>query len=106
MPPFLGQGSNQAIQSAYCLAYKIIEYNQQLQDGNSDISLKKTLSDYRDIRWKPTFSILWKALFLGYLETGGGNGIYSKFRDSFFQFLGAIGVAKGVLLGAAVPKIK
>lgn len=106
MPPFLGQGSNQAIQSAYCLAHKILEYNQQLEDGNSDASLKKALSEYRDIRWGPTFSILWKALFLGYLETGGGNGIYSKFRDSFFQFMGTIGVAQSVLLGAAVPKIK
>ena len=27
MPPFLGQGSNQAIQDAYCLAKKIYEHN-------------------------------------------------------------------------------
>lgn len=106
MPPFLGQGSNQAIQSAYCLASKILEYNQLIEIECTEKALERALSEYRDIRWKPTFSILWKALFLGYLETGGGNGIYSKFRDSFFQFMGAIGVAKGVLLGAALPKIK
>jgi 2-polyprenyl-6-methoxyphenol hydroxylase-like FAD-dependent oxidoreductase len=106
MPPFLGQGSNQAIQSAYCLGNKILEYNQQLEDENGDLTLEKTLATYREVRWKPTFNILWKALFLGYLETGGGNGIYSKPRDSFFQLMGAVGVAKGVLLGAAVPKIR
>lgn len=108
LPPFLGQGSNQAIQDAYCLVTKICEYNQQFsKNGNEDIkSLKAFLNDYQHIRSPKTFNIFWKSVVLGYLETGGNQGLYSKFRDVFFKTMGMIGVAKKVLLGAATPKLK
>jgi len=106
MPPFLGQGSNQAIQDAYCLVEKIVAYNAAVENGSLD---GKTLQDYFDeyekIRWPSTFSVFWKAAFLGYLETGGVNGFYSKFRDVFFKTMGIIGVAERVLISAATPKM-
>jgi salicylate hydroxylase len=106
LPPFLGQGSNQAIQDAYCLAEKIVEYNTKIQNENETaISLQELLNDYQSKRWYPCFQIFWKAIFLGYLETGGINGYYSKFRDVFFRSMGIIGVASNVLLNAATPKV-
>ena len=33
MPPFLGQGSNQAIQDAHCLAAQLQHCNRRSQDG-------------------------------------------------------------------------
>lgn len=50
-------------------------------------------------------SITIKSALIGYLETGGVNGFYSKFRDGFFRTMGVIGVAKKVLLDAATPKL-
>lgn len=106
MPPFLGQGSNQAIQDAYCLATKILEYNKQVRRGDLDVTeLKELFKQYEKTRWPVAFAITWKAAFLGYLETGGQNGMYSKFRDVFFKTMGAVGVAEKVLLGAATPKV-
>jgi hypothetical protein len=46
-----------------------------------------------------------KAAILGYLETGGPNGFYSKFRDLFFKTLFTLGIATKVLLGAATPNV-
>ena len=119
MPPFLGQGSNQAIQDAYCLAKKIYEYNAAILNrkqsasaigdpsGNghvtTTVNLKSMLKDYEDIRWPATTSISAKASFLGYLETGS-PGLLSKFRDIFFFVMGKIGVANKILIGAATPK--
>jgi 2-polyprenyl-6-methoxyphenol hydroxylase-like FAD-dependent oxidoreductase len=106
LPPFLGQGSNQAIQDAYCLAEKIVQYNTQITvDGATTVTLRSLLDDYQKVRWLPCFEIFWKAAFLGYLETGGVNGFYSKFRDVFFKSMGMIGVASRVLLNAATPKV-
>ena len=116
LPPFLGQGANQAIQDAYCLGVRIHEYNRQVtssqpvvSDENSTEtappSLEAALRDYESTRWLPAFQVFWKAAFLGYLETGGFNGAYAKFRDLFFKTMGVLGVAKSVLLGAATPKV-
>lgn len=105
MPPFLGQGSNQAVQDAYCLAKKIFEYNANCIDTGSDNTklLQSLLKDYEHIRWLPTASITFKAAFLGYLETGS-PGFLCKFRDAFFFVAGKIGLARKVFLGAATPK--
>jgi salicylate hydroxylase len=102
MPPFLGQGSNQAIQDSYCLAKKIFEYNAALSTGDQ-VALQAVLKSYESIRWKPTTSISVKAAVLGYLEAS--TGPIAKFRDVFFRTLGSIGVAKKVYLGAAVPVV-
>jgi 2-polyprenyl-6-methoxyphenol hydroxylase-like FAD-dependent oxidoreductase len=108
LPPFLGQGGNQAIQDAFCLATRIHRYNQQLtneEEEKSAVGLYSFLSDYEKTRWPATFQIFWKAAFLGYLETGGFQGAYAKFRDLFFKSMGMLGVARQVLLSAATPKV-
>jgi salicylate hydroxylase len=105
LPPFLGQGSNQAVQDAYCLATKVYEYNAQIRRGGDSVNLKGLLQDYKNIRWPGTFAIFWKSFLIGYLETGGTNGIYAKFRDVFFKAMGKVGVAELVLLSAAIPKV-
>jgi hypothetical protein len=103
MPPFLGQGSNQAIQDAYCLAKLTFEYNKALSNGSEEIDFGEVLKNYEAIRWGPTASISAKAFLLGYLEAG--VGFVAKFRDAFFFTLGSLGVAKKVYLGAAVPEV-
>jgi hypothetical protein len=68
-------------------------------------SLKKTLKEYERKRWGPTASITLKAAILGYLETGGRDGLYSKFRDVFFRILAFAGVPTKILLDACIPKL-
>jgi salicylate hydroxylase len=104
LPPFLGQGSNQAIQDAFCLTQAVQRYNNGVA-VEDDISLGDVLSDYERIRWPAIFDNLWKAAILGYLETGGPDGLYSKFRDLLFKFLFMIGFATRVLLSAATPRV-
>ena len=106
MPPFLGQGANQAIQDSFCLAKKVFEYNNALQNGKfgDDKSFEDVLKRYETIRWGPTASISAKAFVLGYLEAS--VGFFAKFRDVFFLTLGSLGVAKKVFLGAAVPEVE
>ena len=110
MPPFLGQGANQAIQDAYALAKRICEYNDIVQgrcigEENENKTLPILLNEYERTRWFPTASITIKSAFLGYLETGGFEGAYAKFRDVFFRVLGFVGVATRVLLDAATPRL-
>jgi 2-polyprenyl-6-methoxyphenol hydroxylase-like FAD-dependent oxidoreductase len=106
LPPFLGQGSNQAIQDAYCLATRIQRYNKAVEkDQDNTVTVASFLKEYETIRWMPNFQIFWKAAFLGYLETGGFDGFYSTFRNIFFKTMGVIGVAQKVLLSAATPKV-
>ena len=114
MPPFLGQGANQAIQDAYCLATKIAAHNTncasgavlQSPDGTEESkasTLEELLKEYETLRWSPTASITLKSILLGYLETGG-EGLPSKLRDSVFFTLGKLGIARKVFLDGATPK--
>ncbi|KAL7532967.1 hypothetical protein ACHAXR_004961, partial [Thalassiosira sp. AJA248-18] len=109
MPPFLGQGANQALQDSCSLAAKILEYNSQVQhtldlnDPSSKPDLKTLLKEYESRRWLPTTSITAKAAFLGYLEVG--PSLFSNFRDVFFFVMGKIGVVRKVFLDAATPKM-
>lgn len=120
MPPFLGQGSNQAVQDAYTLAKKIFQHNancvtaasREMSESresrenpeNVPLPLRALLKEYENIRWFPTASITAKAAFLGYLETGE-KGFLSKFRDAFFFVAGKIGLARKVFLDSATPKL-
>ena len=132
LPPFLGQGANQAIQDAYCLVQQLYAYNAAVEEYNKNINdsfssgetatttstdtgneqppppppqLHSYLKAYEQTRWPSTFAVFWKSVFLGYLETGGFDGVYAKFRDGFFKAMGWIGVAERVLLDAATPKL-
>lgn len=104
MPPFLGQGSNQAIQDAYCLASKILEHNLHSTVTAKPKTLKALLKEYESTRWFPTASITFKSAFLGYLETGE-KGFLSMFRDAFFFVAGKVGIARNVFLDAATPRL-
>ena len=101
MPPFLGQGANQALQDSCSLARRIHEYNNQSSSDMTD--LKSALKEYEKRRWLPTTSITAKAAILGYLEVG--PGLFANFRDTFFFVMGKLNVAKKVFLDAATPKI-
>jgi salicylate hydroxylase len=105
LPPFLGQGANQAIQDAFCLTQAVQRYNDGVAN-NDDVSLGDVLADYERIRWPAIFDNLWKAAIVGYLETGGPDGLYSRFRDLLFKSLFLIGFASRVLLSAATPKVE
>ena len=82
MPPFLGQGANQAMQDSCSLAAKIFEYNSQVSTSSSEPDLKALLKEYENRRWLPITSITVKAALLGYLEVG--PSLISNFRDVFF----------------------
>jgi hypothetical protein len=76
-----------------------------VEQGLEGPGLDKLFKDYERTRWLHTFVILVNTCFLGYLETGGKNGVYAKFRDLFFSLTGFVGIAQRVLLSAAVPKV-
>lgn len=117
MPPFLGQGANQAVQDSYCLATTIFQHNENILSSTTlpvssaddtslarESSLRFLLKEYERKRWMPTASITFKSIFLGYLETGE-KGFLSKFRDGFFKVAGKVGIAQKVFLDAATPKL-
>ncbi|KAL3756216.1 hypothetical protein ACHAWU_007167 [Discostella pseudostelligera] len=129
MPPFLGQGANQALQemqifcvvhdvvgwdSSCALAAKIFEYNYDVEhlSSSSDTAgkiiptepdLKAYLKEYESLRWLPTTSLTVKAAILGYLEVG--PWLLGNFRDVFFFVMGKAGVVKKIFLDAAMPKM-
>jgi salicylate hydroxylase len=109
LPPFLGQGANQALQDAYSLSRAILSYNAALSQPNasqSSVDLMTYLKQYERLRWPACFNIFWKSTILGYLETGGEQGLYAPFRNWFFRTLAKLGIPEKVLLSAAVPTIE
>lgn len=123
MPPFLGQGANQAIADAYCLANEL----KALREGSSSVvsssssspssststpllpppppssSLGDALRTY-ELRRKPATTLLMlESRFLGALETQAGPG--ALFRDGFFWTTDKLGVAQTVFLKGAVPRV-
>lgn len=99
MPPTLGQGANQAIQDAYCLASNIKKLN-----AGEYTTLAQAVEAYEKTRKFPVASLLAKSVFLGAVETLDGD-LGSCFRDNFFATMGALGVAESVLMQGAIPKI-
>jgi len=96
MPPFLGQGANQAICDAQVL-------NACLHKESSKNNLDTALSRYFRIRFPSTSRLLLNSRFLGFLETQSGPGVFA--RDSFFRFTSATGIAKTVFLDGASSKL-
>jgi len=98
MPPFLGQGANQAIADACVLEKCLFQVG-----GYSTESLDDALRTYYDIRFWPTTRLLLNSRFLGFLETQKGPG--AKFRDNFFRTTGNLGIAKQVFIDGATPRL-
>ena len=93
MPPFLGQGANQAI----CDAYRLASCLKQV--GGEHRTVPDALRAYQFARWWPTTRLLANSRILGFLETQSGPG--ALFRDAFFFTTGKVGIAKFVFLDAA-----
>jgi salicylate hydroxylase len=101
MAPFLGQGANQAIQDAYCLAAR-------LADAHSGSLVSKALSpleSYALLRRAPVTALQIESRLLGAVETaGGGPGTLPQLvRDAFFYVNGKLGVAAQVFVKGARP---
>ena len=94
MPPFLGQGANQAILDAHRLGSCLREV------GGEHASVSDALRAYQNGRWFPTSRLLANSRLLGFLETQRGLG--ASFRDAFFFTTGRLGVAKRVFLDGAM----
>eukprot|EP00968_Pinguiococcus_pyrenoidosus_P003276 scaffold193_cov255-Pinguiococcus_pyrenoidosus.AAC.45 len=106
MPPFLGQGANQAIQDrqltslpqdAYCLASEIKKVNEDV------LSVDEALLQYESIRKPPTAELLLKSAFLGEVETLPGE--LSRLRNAFFAVTGRLGIAERVFVDGTLPRI-
>eukprot|EP00747_Dinoflagellata_sp_TGD_P033006 gnl/TRDRNA2_/TRDRNA2_136344_c0_seq2.p1 gnl/TRDRNA2_/TRDRNA2_136344_c0~~gnl/TRDRNA2_/TRDRNA2_136344_c0_seq2.p1 ORF type:complete len:419 (-),score=81.24 gnl/TRDRNA2_/TRDRNA2_136344_c0_seq2:34-1290(-) len=97
MPPFLGQGANQAIQDAYCLASQLAK----LHAGERE-SLGEALEKYEERRKPPTIELLAKSVFLGELETLPGD--LSQVRNGLFFVLGKLGIAERVFIDGCLPR--
>ena len=96
MPPFLGQGANQAMQDALCIATQLSEV------GTKYDTVKAALNAYEAIRKPPTAAIMQSSRFIGALETGAGP--VSLFRDLAFFIAGTLGITAKVFLSGAMPR--
>lgn len=101
MAPFFGQGANQALQDAYCLANLIHQYNH-----NSDkTEFEEVISKEYERRRKWSVSkLVAKSYLLGQLETLGGS-VGAPMKDLLFQTLFQLGITEKELLEAASPNI-
>lgn len=96
MPPFLGQGANQAICDGYRLAAEL------KQIGATHGSVQDALSTYQRKRFLATTRLLANSRILGFLETQGeGSFPGAAFRDAFFSTTGKLGIAEKVFVDAA-----
>merc|ERR1712075_1319 len=68
MPPFLGQGANQAMQDAYCLASELKAV------GAEHAGIAEALGAYARKRQFATARLLLNSRILGFLETQSGAG--------------------------------
>ena len=96
MPPFLGQGANQALVDAYCLASELKAV------GAEHAGIAEALGAYARKRQFATARLLLNSRILGFLETQSGAG--AAFRDNFFRVTGEAGIAKLVFLDGAIPR--
>lgn len=101
MAPFFGQGANQALQDAYCLASLIHQYNH----SSDRRGLEEVISKEYERRRKWSVSkLVAKSYLLGQLETLGGS-VGAPMKDLLFQTLFQLGITEKELLEAASPNI-
>lgn len=99
MPPFLGQGANQAIQDARALAISLSRIGQEYD------ALDDALNAYQNLRKGPVRAILESSRLVGNLETQGGL-VGMAIRDNLFRAAGFSGAAGQTLLQAATPRVE
>lgn len=111
--PFLGQGANQAMQDACCLATLIRDLNDDYSSTTSQAylarlpknALKKMALKYEAIRKPPTALLSVESRILGEIETLSGP-MSRVVKENFFRIMGKTGIAKMVYMMGAVPKIE
>mmetsp|Transcript_5380 Transcript_5380/g.18624 ORF Transcript_5380/g.18624 Transcript_5380/m.18624 type:complete len:461 (+) Transcript_5380:1199-2581(+) len=97
MPPFMGQGGNQALQDAYSLAAALGSI------GDVHASLEDALAAYEGARQPPTTSLMLASRLLGWVETQGGPG--ARLRDLALTAAGIFQVPIVVFLSGALPRL-
>jgi 2-polyprenyl-6-methoxyphenol hydroxylase-like FAD-dependent oxidoreductase len=100
MPPFLGQGANQAMQDAYVLAKCLATCGADIKNPSK---VNEALQSYSNTRRPPTEAIMNASRFVGALETG--KGPVSLFRDLAFFVAGKFGVTGKIFLSGATPRL-
>lgn len=97
MPPYLGQGANQAVQDAHCLALAISKIDEQYS------TLSEALEKYENTRRLPVQAILQTSRLAAFLEIQDG-AVQSRVRNCFFRVLGAAGIPQRTLLQTSRPR--
>lgn len=98
MPPFLGQGANQAIQDAQALAVSLSKIGQEYD------LLDDALNAYQSLRKGPVQAILEGSRLIGNLETQSGL-IGMAIRDNLFRVAGFTGAVGQTFLQSATPRV-
>ena len=96
MPPFLGQGANQGIQDAYCLAKELEAFR-----GGRHASMADALQAYEATRKFPCARLTLNSRILGFVETS----LPEFGRDAFFRTVTALGITRFIFLDGAMPKV-
>ncbi|CAE7792890.1 ZEP [Symbiodinium sp. CCMP2592] len=100
MPPFLGQGANQAIQDAVCLA----RWLRRVGFADGPGSLEAGLLGYTAQRLPPVAVLGIESGFLGQVETLPGD-LGAMVRENFFRLTAGTGVAGLVFLNGAIARV-
>lgn len=108
MPPFLGQGANQGIQDAVCLAGQLRKIGLASLDTSDSAkmssAIESALAAYTAKRLPPVALLVLESGFLGQVETLPGPG-GALVRDNFFRLTGGSGVAGLVFLNGAIARV-
>jgi len=97
MPPFMGQGANQAIQDSFCLATSLGKIGKDFE------TLGDAINYYESRRQPPTSAIMQVSRLNGFIETQGGAG--SVLRNLLFKTLGVVGIPGQIFVQNAVPRV-
>lgn len=98
MPPFLGQGANQAIQDAHTLAVEVASI------GRTNLDLSHALRQYESVRRGPTSALMQSSRIIGFLETQRGP-VGNRIRDTLFRVAGKVGAVGQTFVQSATPRI-
>jgi len=107
MPPFLGQGANQGIQDAVCLASQLRENglaDSPAGDSQMSSAIESALAGYTAKRLPPVAVLGLESGFLGQVETLPGPA-GAMVRNNFFRVTAGTGVAGLVFLNGAIARI-
>ena len=100
MPPFLGQGANQAIQDAWCLARHVAAVG--APSGKAG-SLGQALAAYEALRRPPTAALQVSSAAIGLLDTLPAP--LHLFRDLALWIAAQAGIAGKVFVNGALPRV-